>query len=413
MAMRRIDTVVVGGSQAGLAMSRCLAERGVEHVVLERGRIGERWRSERWNSLHLLTPRWQSRLPGFHYRGPDPHGYMSKDELVGYLESYAASFSAPVEEDTVVLGLEAEAGGYRVSTRRGAWSARAVVIATGHSDKAFVPSLAAGLPTGIVQVVPTRYREPSQLPAGGVLVVGASAAGVQLAEEVQLSGRPVTLAVGRHTRLPRLYRGRDILAWLDAMGILDERAEEVRDLERSKRQPSYQLAGRADRGNLDLGVLRRLGVRLVGSVIGASGGRVEVGTDLAAWMAQADDKLSDLLDRVDRFIGRAGLGAEVGGREAVPALLPPPAPRSIELAAEGIRTVVWATGYRRDYAWLRVPVLDERGEIRHRHGVTEAPGLYVLGLRFQTRRNSSFLDGVGADAAELAEHLATRRRAAA
>jgi putative flavoprotein involved in K+ transport len=411
--MRRIDTVIVGGSQAGLAMSRCLAERGVEHVVLERGRIGERWRSERWNSLRLLTPRWQSRLPGFHYRGPDPHGYMSKDELVGYLESYAASFSSPVEDATPVLDLEAEAGRYRVSTRSGAWSARAVILATGHSALASGPRVADALPARVVQVVPTRYREPSQLPAGGVLVVGASAAGVQLAEEIQLSGRPVTLAVGQHTRLPRRYRGRDILAWLDAMGILDERAEDVRDLERSKRQPSFQLAGRPDRGNLDLGVLRRLGVRLVGSVLGASGGRVEVGTDLAAWMARADDKLSDLLDRVDRFVERAGLGSEVEDREAVPALFPPPAPRSIDLAAEGIRTVVWATGYRRDYSWLRVPVLDERGDIRHRRGLTEAPGLCVLGMRFQTRRNSSFLDGVGADAAELAEHVAAGRRVAA
>ncbi len=404
--MRRIDTVVVGGGQAGLAMSRCLTAHGIEHVVLERGRIGERWRSERWQRLRLLTPRWQSRLPGYSYRGPDPHGYMTKDELVGHLERYAGSFAAPIEEGVAVRGLAPGPGGLRVETARGDWSARAVVVATGWSDRPAVPALAQELPRNLLQVVPTRYREPAQLPAGGVLVVGASATGVQLAEEIHRSGRPVTLAVGRHNRLPRRYRGRDILAWLDALGILDRRIEDVRDLERARRQPSYQLVGRADGGTLDLGVLRRLGVRLVGGVEGTREGRVELGGDLAAWMARADDELADLLARIDRFVERAGLGPEVGPPESVAPLDAPAAPRSLDLAAEGIRTVVWATGFRRDWSWLRLPVLDVRGEVAHRRGTTAVPGLHVLGMRFQCRRNSSFLDGVGADAAELAGRIA-------
>lgn len=413
--MQSIDTIVVGGSQAGLAMSRCLAERGVEHVVLERGRIGERWRSERWRSLRLLTPNWQSRLPGYRYTGDDPHGYMTKDELVGYLEGYARSFGAPVEEGTAVLALATDGeGGYRVTTDRGEWAARRVVIATGDSDRPALPRFAAALPPAIHQVVTTRYQAPDDLPPGGVLVVGASATGVQLAEEIHRSGRPVTLAVGRHTRLPRRYRGRDILFWLDALGILDERADQVHDLAASLRQPSFQLVGRPDHATLDLDVLQRLGVRLVGTALDFEAGRLELCDDLAASTLKADAKLGRLLARIDAFVERAGLDAEVDPIESIAPVRPAPAPPSLDLAAEGIATVLWATGYRRDYGWLKVPVLDRAGDIRHQGGVTPAPGLYVLGMRFQTRRNSSFLDGVGNDARELAAHLdASRRRRAA
>ena len=412
--MRSIDTIVLGGGQAGLAMSRCLAERGVEHAVLERGRIGERWRSERWPSLRLLTPNWQSRLPGFRYTGDDPHGFMTKDELVSYLEAYARAIAAPVEEGTTVLAVApGTEGGYRIATDRGDWAARRVVLATGHADRPALPRFAAALPTGIHQVVTTGYRTPDELPPGGVLVVGASATGVQLADEIHRSGRPVTLAVGRHTRLPRTCRGRDILFWLDALGVLDERADQVHDLAASLAQPSFQLVGRPDHATLDLAVLQALGIRLVGTAVGVEAGRLELCADLAATTLRADAKLVRLLARIDRFVERAGLDAEVGAAETIAPVVPAPAPAALDLAAEGISTVVWATGYRRDYSWLHVPVLDVRGEIRHRGGVTPAPGLYVLGMRFQVRRNSSFLDGVGTDARELADHLAASRLASA
>jgi len=408
--MRNIDTIVIGGSQAGLAMSRCLVDRGVEHVVLERGRIGERWRSERWNSLRLLTPNWMSRLPGYHYEGDDPHGYMTKDALVDYLEGYARSFSAPVEEETAVVRVEpGAAGGFVVRTERGDWSSRRIVVATGHSDVPAVPRFAESLPESICQVVPTRYKEPGDLPEGGVLVVGASATGVQLAEEIHRAGRPVTLAVGRHTRLPRDYRGRDILHWFDAMGILDERADQVHDLAASLRQPSFQLVGRSDRATLDLGVLQGLGIRLVGTAIDIEDGVVELCDDLQASTLKADAKLARLLDRIDGFIRRAGLEKEVLAAESVAPVRPLPAPRALDLADAGISTVLWATGYRRNYDWLHLPVLDRRGDIRHQAGVTPVEGLYVLGMRFQTRRNSSFLDGVGADAQSVADHLAASR----
>jgi len=408
--MRDIDTLIVGGGQAGLAMSRCLAERGVEHVVLERGRVGERWRSERWDSLTLLTPRWQSRLPGFHAREGDPHGYMTRDEVVRLLDRYAAAISAPVETGVAVRAVEADGVRFRVATDRGDWRAAHVVVATGDCDRPRVPAAAAGLAPSIRQVVPTRYRSPRELPEGGVLVVGASATGVQLADEIHSSGRPVTLAVGSHVRLPRRWRGRDILGWLDAAGILDESAAAVADLEASRRQPSFQLVGRTDRATLDLPALAAKGVRLAGRLEAIDGTRVRFRDDLAASVARADAKLARLLGRLERFVARAGLGREVEPAEAVVPFVPPPAPRALDLAAEGISTVLWATGYRRFYDWLRLPVVDACGEIRHRGGVVEdAPGLYVLGLRFLRRRNSSFLDGVGADAAALADHLVARR----
>jgi putative flavoprotein involved in K+ transport len=266
--------------------------------------------------------------------------------------------------------------------------------------------MSAHLPRHVVQTTPTRYRNPEQLPEGGVLVVGASASGLQLADEIAASGRPVTLAVGRHSRLPRLYRGKDILWWLDAMGVFDETADDVYDVEISRQQPSLQLVGRPDRSTLDLPRLQEKGVRLVGRAIGVEGSRVGFGDDLVAYTAAADVKLARLLARIDDFVARSGLAGSVGAPEPfVPFLWPAPAPAAIDLRSADIRTVVWATGFRRRYPWLRVPVLDSRGEILHRAGVTEASGLYVLGLHFLRRRKSSFLDGVGDDAAVLAEHI--------
>jgi putative flavoprotein involved in K+ transport len=412
--MRRTETVVIGGGQAGLAMSRCLTQGGIDHVVLERGRVAERWRSERWDSLRLLTPNWQSRLPGFRYQGPDPDGYMRMPEVAGLLERYARSFAAPVEEGTTVLAVETGGAGYRVTTNQGTWEAASVVIATGHCDTPVVPGIARQLPDDVVQVVPTRYRKPQQLPEGGVLVVGASATGVQLADEIHASGRPVTLAVSRHTRLPRVYRGRDILWWLDAMGVFDESVDDVFDIRASRHQPSLQLVGRPDRATLDLPALEGRGVRLVGRAAGAEGDRVFFADDLVAHTVAADSRLARLVQRIDIFAARTGLDPSWGPPEPFsPFLWPRPAPTEIDLRAEGISTVVWATGFRRLYPWLKVPVLDAQGEIRHEGGVTPSPGLYVIGLYFLRRRKSSFIDGVGQDAMELTAHLAAYLRRAA
>jgi len=410
--MNRIDTVVIGGGQAGLALSRSLTARGVEHVVLERGRVGERWRTERWDSLRLLTPRWQSRLPGWSYDGPDPDGYMSKDEVVAYLEAYAASFDAPVHSGVTVRSVSIDGDGFRVGTDLESWRARNVVVATGDCQEAIVPDFARGLPSDIHQVVPTRYRNPRELPDGGVLVVGASSTGLQLAVEIRESGRPVTLSVGRHTRLPRTYRGRDILSWLDEMGVFDERFDEVADLESSRQQPSLQLVGTPERRTLDLGVARELGIRLVGRTRRADGHVVGFDDNLVEDVAAADLKLARLLMRIDEHVSAAGLGDRCPEPPPFSLIDVDDGPATLDLAAEGIRTVLWATGFRRRYDWLHVPVLDGRGEILHDGGVTRWPGLYVMGLRFLRHRGSTFIDGQKTDAEEIAEHLLGRGRTA-
>ena len=407
--MKSLDTLIIGGGQAGLAMSRCLSDRSIDHVVLDRGRVAERWRSERWDSLRLLTPNWQTRLPGFRYHGPQLNGYMSMPELVNFFERYAASFQAPIDTDTTVLGVEREGQHFTIETSRGRWRARHVVIATGYNDRPFVPPLAQQLSKRIAQIVPTQYRNPAQLRAGGVLVVGASATGIQLADEIHASGRPVTLAVGRHQRLPRTYRGRDILWWLDAMGVFDATTEDVFDAHTSRSQPSLQLIGRTGQ-SLDVAILQQRGVTVLGRVAAAEQDRVWFSDDLVATTSASDVKLAQVLLRIDAFIANSAVDT-FAPREPFEPTWPSvlrTTKTTINLRAAGIETVLWATGFTRRYPWLRVPVFDDHGEIRHRHGITSVPGLFVLGMHFQRSRKSAFIDGVGADAAFLADQIASR-----
>lgn len=400
--------VVIGGGQAGLAMSYSLSLRGIEHVVLERGRLAERWRSERWDSLRLLTPNWQTRLPGFRYDGADADGFMTAGEVVDFFESYARSFSPPVEQQTTVTSVWQGGDGLRVATTNGEWRTRAVVIATGEADTPLVPRISARLAPDILQLVPSRYRRPDMLPDGGVLIVGASSSGIQLADEISASGRHVIIAAGHHTRMPRQYRNRDIMWWLDRAGLMNTAAKEVEEFELSRRQPSLQLVGRPDHTTLDLAVLHDRGVRVTGRLMDFDGSHAIFADDLVSTTVGADVKLAALLSRLDAFAERPDFEHVVSGPEPFEPIWTrfPAADASADLAAEDIRTVIWAVGYRRVYNWLDVPVLDARGEIRHDGGVTTHPGLYVLGLRFLRRRNSSFIDGVGKDAVVLADHIA-------
>ncbi|MER8476051.1 NAD(P)-binding domain-containing protein [Mesorhizobium sp. M1163] len=413
--MQRTDVAIIGAGQAGLAMSRCLSERGIYHVILERGRIAERWRSERWDSLRLLTPNWMTRLPGGGYRGADPDGFMTMAETVGFLEDYACSITAPVEDGVEVLSVEKIEGGFRLLTDRGQWSVRAVVVATGNSDRPRIPSIAKHISSRIRQIVPRDYRNPRQLVQGGVLVAGASATGIQLAEEIHRSGRPVTLSVGSHTRLPRLYRGHDILWWLDRLGALVKPVAEVSDLAAARRQPSLQLIGTPERRSLDLAGLQEQGVRLVGRAIAACDTRIRFNGDLADTTAAAERTLRRVLANTDRAAVAEGRDSIDPG--SIPSLILSAEPTEIDLTDEGIETIIWATGYRREYSWLKLDVFDTRGEILNDGGICSYPGLYVLGLNFMRHRSSSFLDGVGRDAEALAAHMAmfldASRRAAA
>ena len=388
-------------------MSRCLSDLGVEHVVLERGKVAERWRRQSWDSLHLLTPNWMTRLPGFQYDGEEPDGFMAVPDLIALFERYAASSRTPLLTETTVRSVERWRGHFRVFTNRGVWSADSVVVATGYCALPAVPAASRALAPAVRQIVPRDYRRPGDLPKGGVLIVGASSTGVQLADEIQRSGRQVTLAVGCHTRLPRTRRGRDIFWWLDQLGVLSQSVESVHSIEASRRQPSLQLTGRPDHASLDLAVLHQAGVRLLGRVRDIDGFRVSLANDLVATTAAADIKMAEILMRIDQFITKTGMAAPAPEPFQPTRPLATKVADSLDLKNEGITTVIWATGYRRSYRWLRIPgVLDTRGEIRQRDGSTPVFGLYVLGMNFQRRRNSSFIDGVGGDAQVIAGQIA-------
>ena len=412
--MKQTDVIVIGGGQAGLAMSRCLSARGVDHVVLERGRIGERWRSERWDSLHLLTPNSHSALPGRPHAGADPDGFLAAAEFADYLDDYAAAIDAPVAAGVEVTAIETDGSRYCLTTTAGCWQSRAVVVATGACGAPFVPPMAERLPPSIQQILPRDYRSPDQIASSGVLVVGASSTGLQLAEEIHASGRHVILAVGDHTRTPRRYRGHDIYACMDAAGILDDRAEDAWSLESGHRQPSLQLVGRPDHRNLDLGVLQNRGVQLFGRLASIDGCKLGFKDDLAATTARSHERMMRVLDRIDAFVAERGLEHEYPASPPIPRFSASGSPTELDLFREGVRSVVWATGYVERFPWIKLPVLNRQGEIIHRLGVTAMPGLYVLGLTFQRRRRSHFIDGVGLDAEEIAglvcRHLASDRR---
>jgi putative flavoprotein involved in K+ transport len=375
--------------------------------VLERGEVANSWRRERWDSLRLLTPNWQSRLPGLRYEGPDPDGYMTVGEVTELIERFAKVSRAPVRTGVNVTSVRTAGDGYQVTTSDGEIRSQAVVIASGACNRPTVPPLSDAVPALVRQLTPFDYRDPGQLPDGGVLVVGASATGVQLAAEISRSGRPVTLSVGEHVRLPRLYRGRDVLWWMDAAGVWDQRYDEVEDLTRARQLPSPQLVGTPERATLDLNALTALGVELVGRLAMVRDGRALFSGGLRNVFALADLKLNRLLDTFDEWALTSGRDAEFGSPERpAPTRAPESARLQLDLRSGEIRAIVWATGFRPDYGWLDVPVLNEKGRLRHEGGVVDSPGLYALGLPVLRRRKSTFIYGIEDDAREVIGHLA-------
>jgi putative flavoprotein involved in K+ transport len=402
----RTTTIVIGAGHAGLAMSRCLADRSIDHVVLERGEVANSWKKERWDSLRLLTPNWQSRLPGFGYEGEDPDGFRDMPETIAFIERYAEVISAPVQTGTTVTSVRRVDEGYEVTTDRGAWNAKTVVIASGACNIPVVPALAELVPTEVAALTPMEYRNPDQLDEGGVMVVGASATGTQLADEVHRSGRPVTLCVGEHVRVPRLYRDRDIKWWMDQCGVLDEGYEEYDDLVRVRSLPSLQLTGSDDCHTLDLNALTEIGVKLIGRLAGIRDGKAQFSGSLPNQCALADLKMNRLLDTIDEWVIENGVAETVPPPHRFePTRVEASPPLDLDLTSGEIRTIIWATGFRPDHSWLEVPVFDRKGRIRHDGGVVEAPGMYLMGIPFLRRRKSSLIDGAGDDARDLATHL--------
>ena len=404
--MRCTTTIIIGAGQAGLAMSRYLTELSVEHIILERGQVANSWRKERWDSLRLLTPNWQSRLPGFAYTGSDPDGFRSMPETIDFLSAYATSFNAPVETETEVLSVRRNSDGYDVATNRGDWRCRAVVLASGACNIANVPNFADALPSGVASLTPMQYRNPAMLEDGDVLVVGASATGVQLAIEIQRAGRNVILATGEHVRAPRTYRGKDIKWWMDVTGSLDMGLDEVDDITRARHVPSLQLIGSPAHETISLNSLQAAGVTIAGRLMGFANGKAQFSGSLANVCSLADLKMNRLLQSIDEWIDAKGMSAEVEPSYRLrPTKVPEIPLLTLDLVDASIKTVVWATGYRPDYSWLDVPVLDRKGGLKHDGGVVGAPGLYAMGLPFMRRRKSTLIDGVGDDARELSSHL--------
>jgi len=411
-----VDVVVVGAGHSGLAMSRHLSRLAIDHVVLERGEIANSWRHERWDSLRLLTPNWQSRLPACAYDGNDPNGFMTMPEVVDFITGYARRVAAPVRTGVTVTSVRPADDGYGVETDHGTWRCRAVVLASGAHGSAHVPAYATSVPDSVQMLTAQQYRNAEQLDQRGVLVVGASATGLQLADEIARSGRPVTLCVGEHIRMLRTYRGFDIQRWLDTLGILDERYDAVDDIVRARRVPSPQLIGSPEHTTLDLNALTERGVALVGRLAGIQDGKAQFSGSLPNHCAMADLKLNRLLDSIDNWViehSAHPVAALAGERPAEPtrrfaATRVESRPSlTLDLRQGRIGTIVWATGFRPDFAWVHAPVFDRKGRLRHDGGIVDAPGLYVLGLNFMRRRKSSFMHGAEDDVRDLGEHLVT------
>lgn len=394
--MNSTSVVIIGAGQAGLAMSWHLADKSIDHVVLERAEIANSWANERWDSLRLLTPNWLTRLPGAEYDGADPDGYMTASELVERLRRYGAA--APVVTGADVVDVRTTEAGFEVETSCGSWSCASLVLAVGASNNPYIPPLASQFPESVAHLTPIEYRNPEQLVDGPILIVGASASGAQLADELARSGRDVTLAVGRHRRMIRRYRGRDIFWWMDTIGMLDDVPDPL-NLEGERQLPSLQLVGTLDSVDLNLGTLAANGVRLVGRIESVNGTVAELGTSVPLDARNADIELDSILNRIDQYIDDHGMADEVGPADRPRPVPVPEMPEQLDISA--FRTVIWATGFKPDLPWLEEDLVDTRGRVVHDGGIMHRPGMFITGMPFGRRRRSGFIDGAGPDAEDL------------
>jgi putative flavoprotein involved in K+ transport len=409
-----IETVVIGGGQAGLAISYYLTQQGRPHVVLEQTtQIAPAWRHGRWDSFTLVTPNWSVRLPSFPYQGDDPDGFMPRADVVRHLERYAASFQAPVRCGVQVTAVDParDGQGYRVATADGVtYAAATVVVATGSFQFPKPSPFTGALPPEILQLHSSHYRNPSALPPGAVLVVGSADSGCQIVEELNESGRRVYLCVGRAIRRPRRYRGKDSLLWGITMGRLEQTADQLPSPS-ARFAPNSQLSGKNGGHTLNLHRFARNGVVLLGRLVGVDGHRIALAPDLEENLTHADRASEDFKKGVDEFVHRTGMDApepEPDPIDEVRSDAGRHAPAALDLKAAGITTVIWATGYGFDYSWVHLPVFDDYGFPVQQRGVTRFPGLYFLGMHFLYNRKSGILLGVGEDAAHIAAVIAAR-----
>ncbi|MEV1292484.1 MSMEG_0569 family flavin-dependent oxidoreductase [Pseudonocardia sp. NPDC049635] len=401
--------VIVGGGQAGLAMSRCLGVRGIDHLVLERDVVASSWKRHRWDTFCLVTPNWQCDLPDFPYTGDDPHGFMVREEIIGYLEAYREFVDPPLREGVTVTRLTRdERGTFTLETTAGTCTADQVVVATGGYHTPVVPSLTEPLPPGITQVQSQDYRSGAQLPPGEVLVVGSGQSGAQIAEDLHLEGRVVHLAVGGAPRVARFYRGRDVTDWLDEMGYYRMPVTEHPRREAVRAQANHYVTGRDGGRDIDLRRFAVEGMRLYGSLSDHAGGTLRFRPDLAAALDHADEVCESIKDTIDAYIRRNGIDAPPGERYT-PVWSPEQEITELALDGSGITSVIWCVGFRQDFGWVDVPVFTGRGAPVHTRGVTSVPGLFFLGLPWQWTWGSGRFSGVGRDAAYLAERISSQR----
>lgn len=409
-ATSHVPVLIIGGGQAGLSVSWYLMKKGIEHIVLERHRRFESWRNNRWDTFCLVTPNWQCRLPGWAYKGNDPNGFMVKDEIVDYLDSFADSFNPPLREgvDVTLVSPRSE-GGYDVETTSGKWVADQVVIATGGYDNPIVPSYARDLDPSIVQIHSREYRRPSQLPDGATLIVGTGQSGVQIMDDFHLEGRSVHLAVGPAPRSPRRYRGRDATDWLYDAGTYAVTIDRHPDPVKALTQTNHYMSGRDGGKEIDLRKYALEGVQLYGSVSGGSGTVLTFLPDLEQNLDDADRSYVGICKQIDSWIANQGIDAP-SEPPFEKVWRPEQEATEVDLAAAGISSIIWSIGFRPDYSWLKVDCLDERGKPSFRRGVTDVPGLYFIGLGWLNTWGSGRFLGIDEDSRYLSEQIIARKK---
>jgi putative flavoprotein involved in K+ transport len=408
----KTSVVVIGGGQAGLAMSYQLKQAGIDHVVLEKNQIAHSWKTQRWDAFCLVTPNWQCQLPGFPYQGSDPKGFMLREEIVGYVESYARHISAPVREGVAVTRLKQEAnGGFRLETSAGEITADAVVLAVSGYHVPNVPAMANRLDASVKQLHSSAYRNPESLPPGGVLVVGSGQSGCQIAEDLHLAGRKVHLAVGSAPRCPRVYRGRDAVEWLDDLGQYDLPVDQHGQKEKVRKNANHYLTGRDGGRDIDLRKFAQEGMTLHGRLKDVHAGTLYLADDLAKNLDNADRVYNGICGLIDDHIARNRIAAPASSHYE-PVWQPTEVAHTLDPAAAGIGSVIWTTGFRADWSWVELPIFDGAGYPTHRRGVTSMDGVYVLGMPWLYTWGSGRFVGVGRDAGFICQHVAARAAAA-
>jgi putative flavoprotein involved in K+ transport len=403
------SVIVIGGGQAGLSASYLLKERGIDHIVFEKNRLAESWRSKRWDSFCLVTPNWQCQLPGHPYSGPDPHGFMVKDEIVSYIESYARSFHPPIYEEVAVTRLHRnDSDAFEVTTDMGIFTADQVIVATGGYQDATIPRMAERVSLEIHQIHSSEYKNAELLPPGGVVVVGSGQSGCQIAEDLHLVGRQVHLCVGGAPRTARRYRGKDVVDWLNEMGYYDKPIHEHPQKERVRSKSNHYVTGRGGGRDIDLRKFATEGMRLYGRLKEIRGPIFHFSADLKQNLDQADAVAESIKNTIDKYIDSNGISAPVEPRYQ-PLWRPETEVLELNCSAEGIMTIIWSIGFHADYRWIELPIFDGKGYPGHHRGVTTVPGLYFLGLPWQYTWGSGRFSGVARDAKYLLEHIEAMR----